>query len=230
VRLYAKPKCGKCLSDNYHSTSDILEWQCDKGHVWNSNFHEIKKGHWCPICANENKRIYNIKYCQELAAKHFGKCISEEYKDTKTKLTWVCELGHIWDATLGNVKDNGSWCPECSQSYGENKFREVIENISGYKFPKVRPCWLLNRRGNRMEIDGFCLELNIGFEYQGRQHSEFITHWHKRKKVFNQQQDSDALKKKILESRGIQMLYPTHELKPSQFEKFIVDKIPMMVS
>ena len=60
--------------------------------------------------------------------------------------------------------------------------------------------------------------------------SIFIPHWHKRKTAFNQQQDSDALKKKILESRGIQMLYTTHELKPYQFEKFIVDKIPMMVS
>ena len=228
VQKFAKQIGGICLSEVYEKTIDVLKWKCEKGHVWQATFHDIKKGTWCPDCATEKKRVYDIDYCKKLASKLFGECISEEYRDTKTKLHWRCELGHTWDATLGNVKDNESWCPQCSQSYGESKFREVIEKITGCEFPKTRPSWLLNERGNRMEIDGFCSKLKIGFEYQGRQHLEFIPHWHKKILKFNEQQKADSIKRKILDDRGIKMIYPTYKLKPYQFEDFIKNEICMI--
>ena len=47
---------------------------------------------------------------------------------------------------------------------------------------------------------------------------------------FSEQQEADAFKRQILESRGVQMLYPTHKLKPHEFETFIKNRLPMMVS
>ncbi len=228
--MCAKEHDGICLSKQYSKTIEILLWQCVKNHEWKASFHEIKKGSWCPTCARDNLRKYSISDCQKLASKYFGSCLSQEYKNTKTKLLWMCELGHKWTATLGNIKDNGSWCPECSQSYGERKFREIIESLTGHKFPKVRPIWLLNKSGNRMEIDGFCSKLKIGFEYQGRQHLEFIPYWHKRKARYEKQKRSDLLKKSLLENFNIKMLYPTCEIKPSEFKQFIIDDLPSPLS
>lgn len=221
VQEFASRKNGLCLSLEYKTTIDNLIWECSYGHRWESCFHEIKRGSWCPVCSHNEHRQYSIEDCQFEASKKFGECISEEYTNTKAKLLWKCEFGHIWSATFGNIKDNGSWCPECSQSYGEKKFREVIENLTGHKFPKVRPSWLLNEFGNRMEIDGFCADLKVGFEYQGRQHLEFIPYWHKRPEKYEKQCECDKLKNEILNTLGIKMLYPTYKLKPIEFEDFI---------
>ena len=41
-----------------------------------------------------------------------GECLSNEYKNSDTKLKWRCSLGHEWEAKPSNIKI-GKWCPEC---------------------------------------------------------------------------------------------------------------------
>ena len=222
VKKYAKKVGGKCLSDLYSKTIDKLDWQCDKGHVWKAAFQDIKRGGWCPHCQHSLLRIYSIKDCQNKAAENNGKCLSTNYKTCMEKLDWQCEKGHIWKASFRNVKDNHSWCPHCnSQSYKEAKFREMMESIIGKPFKKVRPTWLRNKKGNRMEIDGFNEELMMGFEFQGRQHFEYIPYWHKTKEKFEYDQKADEYKRKILLDKGIKMWYPSYKLNLSEFEIFI---------
>lgn len=46
-------------------------------------------------------------------AGHFnGKCISKEYRNIDTPLTWRCEKGHIFDAPPSIIKQGG-WCRQC---------------------------------------------------------------------------------------------------------------------
>ncbi|MEW9576538.1 hypothetical protein U9K47_14315 [Bacillus toyonensis] len=45
-----------------------------------------------------------IQEIKSLALKRRGKCLSEKFEGWKYKLKWECELGHVWEATLGNVK------------------------------------------------------------------------------------------------------------------------------
>lgn len=225
IRNFAKNKNGECISEKIYYTTDILQWKCEKGHIWKAAFSDIKRGGWCPLCSIDKNRKFNIEYCNYIASEYFGKCLSTKYKNTKTKMNWRCELGHVWQATLGNIKDNNSWCPECCQSYGESKFKEELEAITGYKFTKIRPNWLLNDNNNKMEIDGFNPELKMGFEYQGRQHFEFIPLWHKTQEAFEKQIKSDELKYKILNDLGIKMFYPNFKLKPIEYKKYIQDTL-----
>lgn len=67
---------------------------------------------------NENPRVLmvrrlNIEEMNELAKDKGGKCLSEEYINSKIKLTWKCQKGHVWEATPNMVK-NGRWCPKCA--------------------------------------------------------------------------------------------------------------------
>ena len=48
-----------------------------------------------------------------LAKQRGGQCLSTKYINSRTKLTWKCDKGHIWKATQSNIK-NGHWCPICS--------------------------------------------------------------------------------------------------------------------
>jgi hypothetical protein len=57
----AKSKGGKCLSDYCGAANQKLKWKCKFGHVWEQFPYVIKKGSWCPHCANKNRGKYKRK-------------------------------------------------------------------------------------------------------------------------------------------------------------------------
>jgi hypothetical protein len=61
----------------------------------------------------------------------------------------------------------------------------------------MRPDWLLNYTGFKLELDGYNEEVNIAFEYQGFQHSTRIKMWHKSEEKFDNQQYRDFIKHEL---------------------------------
>lgn len=107
---------------------------------------------------------------QKLATARGGKCLSNAYVRSTHKLRWECAQGHSWEASPGNVKNRGSWCPECKISLREAICRTTFEQLFGVPFPKSRPEWLRSAEGQLLEFDGFNETLRIAFEHQGEQH------------------------------------------------------------
>lgn len=106
---------GECLSKEYVNSASPLIWQCEKGHVWKNSLSGVRTNNqWCPYCAGKAK--LTIDLMREIAESRGGKCLSEEYINSATKLTWRCTYGHEWMATPDNVKNRGTWCPKCSRS------------------------------------------------------------------------------------------------------------------
>ena len=112
----AKKRGGICLSKEYIDTDTKLKWQCKEGHIWDATPYHIKnRESWCPKCGimrTANLKRKTIEEMQELARKKDGKCLSENYVHTHSKLTWQCKEGHTWDATPHMIK-RGTWCPDC---------------------------------------------------------------------------------------------------------------------
>ena len=52
---------------------------------------------------------------QRIAKAKGGLCLSSEYIDAKTHLTWQCKEGHVWNAKPSNIK-TGHWCPQCAEN------------------------------------------------------------------------------------------------------------------
>lgn len=48
-----------------------------------------------------------------IASNRHGKCLSDKYINSQTKLLWKCKEGHSWEAIPNNIK-KGRWCPYCS--------------------------------------------------------------------------------------------------------------------
>lgn len=112
----AETRGGKCLSKVYKNNHTNLRWQCHLGHKWNAAYSNIQAGKWCPLCANENRgatQRATIEEMQNLAKNRGGKCLSTKYINANTHLKWICDKGHIWNATPGHVK-HGTWCPKCA--------------------------------------------------------------------------------------------------------------------
>jgi len=123
----AAERGGRLLSENYITSSLKLLWECSEGHQWCAAGNMVKFGNWCPYCAGQHK---TIKDMQEIAAKHGGKCLSDEYINGITKLEWQCSEGHVWKATQVSVENNNNWCPTCGRI---STSRKLFDNIETYK-------------------------------------------------------------------------------------------------
>lgn len=110
LQSLAAARGGLCLAIYDAMVSDKVTWQCAKGHQWSQATYLIRTGRWCPYCA---RKTYTIEDMQQLAIARGGQCLSTSYKNLETKLTWICHLGHTWQARPSHVKA-GTWCPACN--------------------------------------------------------------------------------------------------------------------
>ncbi len=116
MQAWAEANGGKCLSDKYISFSEKLEWECSSGHRWTANPSNISLGKWCRICSQKkvaDRNRGNLDKYLKIAKSKGGNCLSEEYVNARTKLKWICEKEHIWEATPDAIR-SGSWCKLCA--------------------------------------------------------------------------------------------------------------------
>ncbi len=95
--------------------------------------------------------------------------MSAEYTTAKAIYQWRCADGHEFGCRWDNVR-SGQWCPEHSYK-GEHLCRRIFEAVSGKTFkPTALP--IVSAKGKRLRLDGFCAEMKLAFEHQGRFHYE----------------------------------------------------------
>ena len=66
-----------------------------------------------------------------------------------------------------------------------------------------RPEWLQTTSGMRLELDFYIPDLNVAFEIQGRQHYEFVRHFHIDYDGFKRQLERDRIKREICARMGV---------------------------
>lgn len=189
------------------------DFQCKEGHCWSGRLDNVKRGlsresKGCPECA---KNIYN-KISQDASEKNLipgHKIVSYQLKQVKndgTKERFYkveCPFGHTYEKRTPEL---GAGCPECSKKtfVGQERTRLIFEGNFGKPFPTVRPNWLLNpETGKCLELDGYCEELKIAFEYQGNQHYSNDTQYGG---DFEKQSQRDLLKTKLCEENGVTLV------------------------
>jgi len=111
LQAAAEAKRGICLSAEYITVRTRYRFRCQEEHEWETTGHRIFRGAWCPSCAHDRIRL-SIDQMRQLAEQRGGRCLSEQYKNTGTKLHWECHRGHQWHAVPGAVL-RGHWCAAC---------------------------------------------------------------------------------------------------------------------
>lgn len=201
LRKIARDRGGIVLSTT--TTGRLLSWKCAEGHIWHARPRNIVRGSWCTYCSGVGE--VSLEDMQAIAVKRGGLCLSEEYSNQKIKLQWQCSEGHTWWAASSHIRNSKSWCPECKAFKNERECRKLFETLLNEYFPKSRPEWLRNSRGNKMELDGYSRPLAIAFEYQGYQHYEEC-HLHKTPDAFAWQQQRDAEKRALCKVHGVTLI------------------------
>ena len=138
----AKLNKGFCVSSTYTNANSKLKWKCEKGHIWETSYANVKNGTWCNVCSFQRaaeKLKLSLNDCITSAKEKNGFCLSELYNNTQTKMMWQCNKGHIWKSTYGNIR-SGSWCKKCSQKESGLKRRISIDFYKNYALSKKGEC------------------------------------------------------------------------------------------
>ena len=207
MREVARSRGGGCLSQNYVNAHVKLEWQCQKGHVWQAAPQHIIKGSWCSECLGRYKPSVYIREAELLANKRQGKCLSQTYIKSNRPLVWQCSENHTWESPLNAIR-KGRWCPHCGKGVGERICRAYFESLFNAPFPKSRPKWLWTRQGTQLELDGYSKTLRIAFEHQGEHHYSKDAHYIRTSLSYNlaKRQQYDRLKRRLCREKGVALI------------------------
>jgi len=187
----------KLLSDNYIGNKLILKIKCDKGHTFSTmSFNSFQQGQRCPICNGNVKLTYDhVKYQIE----SFGyKLLSEEYKNSHTKLKIKCDKGHEYNVKWNDFQQ-GYRCPICWNESKSSKSEREIQKMVNKIYPKSisndRTQILNTITGKYLELDIYIPELQKAIEYNG-------TYWHS----FPEKIQRDRFKIEECKRLGIELL------------------------
>jgi hypothetical protein len=134
MRRTAEEKGGECLSKYCVSSQQRLRFRCKKhDYEWEATPTTIRTGRWCKLCgydsaAKKNRAKRTIADMQELAAKHDGECLSEEYLGAKQPLLWKCsnpDHPPFWQRPA--AVRGGHFCRRCT-----GKKRISIEDMKAH--------------------------------------------------------------------------------------------------
>jgi len=134
-----------------------VRWKCAEGHTWTSLARNVvSRGFWCPSCAavaHRRRAAPTIEDMRCTAADRGGKCLSEEYLGSATKLQWQCSEGHIFWQSPNNVRRKGgaagSWCRICA--IAKRRSPTTRGGGAGDEEAKVKPPRATRKRqGRRM--------------------------------------------------------------------------------
>lgn len=199
---------GGALLSCYQKSSTKLKVRCKNGHDFEMLSGNLYKGKWCAEC-NGNKKS-NIATLRDFIASKGGSLLSDDYKNANSKIRLACKKGHEW-STTPSVLRRGHWCPECHRDtsgvhLGEEICRWHFEQLFEEKFPTAWPEWLLNVRGNIMQLDGYCEKLGIAFEHHGDQHERISTHFNMSAADLKKRKADDIRKTKLCKKQGITLI------------------------
>ena len=214
VRRMIKSKGYTLKSTTYIDSAQKLDLFCPKpGHgAFRKSAGAIKQNSGCVKCWNERRRIIpehrkdkEMLMIRQVCKKNHWILVTKDYPGATVKLHLKCSVGHDFHLLKSQIK-NGVGCILCSSGRGERTCRVAIEWLTGEPFPRVRPKILKNKTGRNLELDGYSAKYNLAFEYQGRQHDEFIPLFHKSIHDYKNQEAKDNLKRQLCIENGIKLI------------------------
>lgn len=155
LQRVAAQRGGECLSTRYRKATSPLRWRCAFGHRWRASLASITgRNTWCPVCAGNRKLELND--LRKLAHQRGGKCLSREYVNGRTPVTWECQFGHRWKAVTEQVKGGlykkGTWCPRCYDQRRVFRPPGTIEEMRSLARIRGGKCLSIKYPGSRVKL------------------------------------------------------------------------------
>lgn len=115
----------------------------------------------------------SIDFFRRLAESKDGKCITDTYTNSKTKLLYECKNGHQWYAYTSNTL-KGHWCQRCVALEKANKKKDTIELFKKIATDKGGKCLSANYSNQK---DRLLFECKNGHQWYGKAGKIKIGDW-----------------------------------------------------
>jgi hypothetical protein len=116
-----------------------------------------------------------------------------------------------------------------NDSKGETECRRFLETVFQAPFPKTRPPFLRNPvTGQNLEIDCYNEDMKLGVEYNGSQHYNYSTFFHKNYEASNNQKYRDELKRRMCQDQGISLIEVPYTIKLSDIGNYLHLKLTQL--
>lgn len=99
------------LTDKYVNNSTKMDYVCPSGHKHGMSWSSWLQGVGCPHCSKTAK--YTYEHILFKFEKENYKLVSKEYKNSSTKLHYVCPVGHEGDVRWHAWNILGQRCKKC---------------------------------------------------------------------------------------------------------------------
>jgi very-short-patch-repair endonuclease len=153
---------------NYSNCNTPIKIICPIHGIFEQKTKNHLSGNGCNICGGSNKKTTN-QFISESIKIHKNKYDYSlvNYKNAKYKVKIICmEHGIFKQMPYHHI--NGSGCPKCTNSKGENKINNILDenNINYIKQKTFDNC--VHKK--KLYFDFYLPDYNMCIEYDGEQH------------------------------------------------------------
>jgi hypothetical protein len=214
----------------FKNTRRKAEFECNICcHKFTTTVSSVSQGYWCPYCGYQVMCYEDDCYfCFERSIESHPYSVNWSIKNdinsrtvpkySNTKYLFNCpDCDKEFDITPSHIME-GKRCRYCLFK-NEKETREIFERLTGFDFIKTQ-----KQLVNGYELDGYCEELSLAFEYDGESHYNYIKHFHRKGiHMLIHQQVKDFIKTRTCKQLNIHLIRIPYFIKDK--EKFIEKKL-----
>jgi very-short-patch-repair endonuclease len=164
----------KLIKIGLDGESQILNLECERGHIYNQDRRNLLSERGCNICRKENISPPKDELFRLIRSIHGNLYTYDEesYISIRNKISIICRKGHHFKQKVSNHLQ-GKGCPICRESFGERVISKYLENkkvefIRQKKFTNCKNIY-------QMPFDFYIPSINTCIEYDGIQHFQAVS-------------------------------------------------------
>lgn len=162
IRLLMLKEGYVLLSEEYKSNKQNLDYICPKNHKHSIRWNSWKTGRRCPYCAGQGKPT--MAEVRRSFKEEGYTLLDTEYKNSKSKLRYICPNGHLGTVTWDDWKSSGNRCGHCA-----NNIRHTIEHVKALLEEEGYILLSKEYKNNRTKLNYVCSN--------GHKHSIRLDDW-----------------------------------------------------
>ena len=213
VRGLAKKKNVVFIGDSFKDENyQEHEWKCiKKGHHFRSTLNAIRNNkNSCCVCYEDTlfNSIIKIEKWLKDNEPEISIVKGEKYEGNDSSIKLCCSNCENISFKRPHQLKERSLCVFCKGNTSELIVLQYMKQLFGgvWQYNTQPFEWLKNEKGNKMQLDGYCEELNLAFEHHGVQHYKVVGKMTLDEKMLRESKARDKKKEKLCFENEIKLI------------------------